>query len=70
MKNRSPVQLHPEFLRKEGKIEFVVLPYEEFLAVQELLEDADDLLDLREAKDAEQDESTTPLSEVKRDLDP
>jgi hypothetical protein len=34
------IQLHPEFLKKNGKREFVVLPYDEFVAVQELLEDA------------------------------
>ena len=46
---RSPImiQLHPEFLTKDGKKEFAVLPYEEFVALQELLADAADVLDLR-----------------------
>lgn len=43
------IELHPEILRKDGKNEFVVLPYEEFVAIQELLEDAEDLLELRRA---------------------
>jgi len=30
------IMLHPEFLKKEGRKEFVVLPYEEFVALQEL----------------------------------
>lgn len=33
------IELHPEFLTKNGKKEFAVLPYEEFLKVQELLEE-------------------------------
>ena len=48
------LELHPNILEKEGKKEFVVLPYEEFLALQQILTDAQDLIDLREAKDAEQ----------------
>ncbi|WP_198648745.1 hypothetical protein [Cyanothece sp. BG0011] len=32
------IKLHPEFLTKNGQKEFAVLPYEEFLQVQELLE--------------------------------
>jgi len=48
------IQLTPEFLKKNGNPEFVVLPYEEFLAVQQLLEDLEDLQDLRQAKAEEQ----------------
>ena len=44
------IKLHPEILKKNGKKEFVVLPYEEFTALQELLDDYEDLLDLRAAK--------------------
>ncbi|MGA9377737.1 MAG: type II toxin-antitoxin system prevent-host-death family antitoxin, partial [Phormidium sp.] len=36
------IQLHPEYLSKNGKKVFVVLPYEEFQALQELLEDLED----------------------------
>ncbi|MDJ0580085.1 type II toxin-antitoxin system Phd/YefM family antitoxin [Crocosphaera sp.] len=32
------IELHPEFLTKNGK-KFAVLPYEEFLKIQELLEE-------------------------------
>ena len=46
-----------------------VLTYEEFLAVQGLLADAEDLLELRQAKDAEGKERSIPLSQVKRELD-
>ncbi len=44
------LRLHPEFLTKDGKKEFAVLPYDEFVALQELLADAADVLDLRKAK--------------------
>ena len=43
------LKLHPEILVKDGKKQFAVLPYEEFLALQERLADADDLLELRKA---------------------
>lgn len=59
------IQLHPEFLTKDGKKEFAVLPYEEFVALQAVLADAADLIDLREAKVDEASAATVPLSEVK-----
>ncbi len=69
MKEKNAIALHPEFLKKKGKIEFVVLPYEEFLAIQELIEDAEDVLDLRAAQQEEGGGPAVPLTEVKRDLD-
>jgi len=60
--------LHPEILVKNGKKQFAVLPYEEFLAVQERLADAEDLLELRKAKRAEGKKRSIPLVEVKREL--
>ena len=59
------IQLHPEFLTKDGKKEFAVLPYEEFVALQEILADASDLVDLREAKSQESSAPGVPLGEVK-----
>ena len=41
---------------------------EEFEALQELLADAQDLIDLREAKEAEGDAPTLSLEEVKQQL--
>ena len=37
------IELHPEFLTKNGQKQFAVLPYEEFLKITELLEDLEDL---------------------------
>lgn len=62
------LKLHPEILVKNGKKQFAVLPYEEFLAVQERLADADDLLELRKAKRANGKKSAIPLAEVKREF--
>lgn len=62
-------ELHPEILTKNGRKEFAVLPYEEFLALQEWLADVEDLLDLSAAKEAEQDAPTVSLAEVESRLD-
>jgi len=64
----NPIKLHPEFLRKNGKNEFVVLPYEEFVALQELLEDVEDLYDLRAAKKESAEGTNLSLDEVKKEL--
>jgi len=62
------LKLHPEILRKNGKEEFVVLPYEEFVQLQEQLADADDLRELRLAQRKEEKSPTIPLVEVRRRL--
>ena len=62
------VTLHPEILRKNGKKQFAVLPYEEFVALQEWLADVEDLLELRKAKRAERKKPTVPLALAKRKL--
>lgn len=62
------IQLHPEFLTKNGNKEFAVLPYEEFIKIQELLEDLQDLQDLREAKQEEKNNPSIPINEVKKIL--
>jgi len=62
------LKLHPEILSKNGRKQFVVLPYEEFVAVQERLADADDLFALRKAKCAEGGKKSIPLAAVKRKL--
>ncbi|WP_414551417.1 type II toxin-antitoxin system Phd/YefM family antitoxin [Anabaena sp. CCY 0017] len=62
------IELHPEFLTKNGEKQFAILPYEEFLKIQELLEDLEDLRDLRDAKEEEQDSVTVSLADVKKML--
>jgi len=60
--------LHAEILERNGKKQFAVLPYEEFIAMQERLSDMEDLMELRKAKRAEGRKATVPLTEVKRRL--
>jgi PHD/YefM family antitoxin component YafN of YafNO toxin-antitoxin module len=60
------IQLHPEFITKNGKKEFAVIPYEEFEALQELIANIEDLMDLRAAKEEEANQPSVPLAEVKK----
>jgi hypothetical protein len=43
------MKLHPQILSKEGRKQFVILPYEEYQAIQERLADSEDLAALRKA---------------------
>ena len=62
------MRLHPEILVKDGKKQFAVLPYEEFMALKEQLEDMEDLLQLRQAKKAEGRKPTVSPARAKREL--
>jgi len=62
------VKMHPEIVVKNGKKKFVVLPYDEYIALQERLADADDLLELRKAKRSEGRKRSIPLAKVKEKL--
>lgn len=53
-------------LKKDNKNEFVILPYEDFLKIQEALEDYEDLKTLRKAKKLEAKAPTISLREVKK----
>ena len=61
--------MKPIILEKNGKKEFVILSYEEFLKLKEVVEDYEDLKVLREAKKEEKDKSGYSLEEVKKILD-
>lgn len=60
--------IHPQVIEKEGRKEFVVLPYEEFLQIQEVLEDFEDLKELRMEKEESKSLPTIPLDKVVKDL--
>ena len=62
------INLNPNILEKKGKKEFVVLPYEEFLEIQQELENYDDLKELRSAKEKETDSPVIPLAEAHKML--
>lgn len=63
------MNLHPQFIGQAGSEEYAVLPMEEFRALTEVLEDYADLQDLRHAKEAEGQASTTSLADVVALLD-
>jgi PHD/YefM family antitoxin component YafN of YafNO toxin-antitoxin module len=58
-----------QIIKKNGKKEYVVMPYEEFLKVQEELDDYQNLRCLREAKEVERYAPTVSLEELKKDLE-
>ena len=60
--------LHPEILVKNGEQQFAVLPYEEFLALQERLAEAEDILDASQGSAAEGKKRSVALAQVKREL--
>ena len=62
------IRIRPKILEKDGKKEFVVLTYEEFIKIQEELEDYEDLKELRKAKREEADVPTVDLKEAKKEL--
>lgn len=55
-------------ISRNGRKEFAVLPYADFLKLRAELEDYEDLRCLREARDAEATAATLGLTEVKQRL--
>jgi len=62
------VELHPDFLEKNGKKEFAILPYEEFVQMHDELADYEDLRVLRAAKEIEADSPAVSFDNVKKEL--
>ncbi len=62
------ISISAQILEKNGKKEFAILPYEDFLKMQEELECYNDLRILREAKQEEQNASSVSLEEAKNIL--
>jgi PHD/YefM family antitoxin component YafN of YafNO toxin-antitoxin module len=62
------VTIHPNILERDGKKAFVVLSYEEFVMIEEELQEYEDLKELRAAKAEEATEPTVPLHDVKKEL--
>jgi len=63
------ISIHPQIIEKDGKKEFVVLSYDEFLQVQEALEDYDDLRTLRDERVSAATEPTRTLDDVLNDIE-
>ena len=62
------VTLHPNILEQNGKKQFAVIPYDEYLKIHEELNDYEDLKELRQAKSAEKNTSTVSLEDAKKEL--
>jgi PHD/YefM family antitoxin component YafN of YafNO toxin-antitoxin module len=62
------MSIHPQIIEKNGKKEFVVLPYEEFLRLQEELEDYQDLKTLREEKAIAGHEPSRKLDDILKEI--
>ncbi len=60
--------LHPNILEQDGKKQFAVIPYKEFLKMQEALGDYEDLKDLRQAKETEKSAPTVSMEEAKKEF--
>jgi len=59
------VTIHPNILEKNGKKEFAILPYSEFIKMKNELEDYEDLKLLRQAKRKEAKSPTTSMDMAK-----
>ena len=62
------VTLHPNILERDGKKAFAVLPYEEFVKIEEELDNFEDIKDLRAAKAEEATASTASLASARKEL--
>jgi len=60
---------HPQVIEKEGKKEFIVLPYDEYLKIQEALEEWEDLKEIRKEKELAKDQLAASLDQVAKELD-
>jgi PHD/YefM family antitoxin component YafN of YafNO toxin-antitoxin module len=56
--------INAQLIKKNGKKEFVILPYTEFLQMQQTIEDYEDLVDLRKAKAETMNEPSIPYNEI------
>lgn len=60
--------LNPNILERNGEKAFVILPYEQYLQIEEALDDYANLSALRAAKAEEKDAPTVSLSEFEIEL--
>lgn len=64
----STIELHPEFITKDGRREFAVIRYDEFVELEEWLQDASDLLEIRDERVTLPSEPNVPLDEVEKEF--
>ena len=64
----TKIELHPEFLVSNGERQFAVLTYKEYLALQEWIEDTEDLYALKAAREENKNEPLFTIEETKKEL--
>jgi len=62
------LELHPNYIEKKGKREFVIISYDEFIKIEETLNDYEDLMELRKLKSKEKKKKTKNIEQVKKEL--
>jgi len=65
----STLQLNPEILTRNGEKMFAVIPYDEYLKLEERIEDVQDLIDLRQAREENKGEPGIPIEDVLKKYD-
>jgi hypothetical protein len=65
---KGPLKLNPQFVDKDGVRAFAVLPYEEYLALLEYLENVEDMAEMRVAIEEEKNAPTIPWEQAKKEL--
>jgi hypothetical protein len=60
------MDVHPQILEKDGEPAFVILPYEEFVSLTEDMEDALDVIAIREAEAEDSGKPGKSLDEIKK----
>jgi hypothetical protein len=66
MEAKAMVTVNAQIIRRRGKKEYAVIPYDEFLKLQEDLHNYEDLRCLREAKEAEDNAPTVGIDELRK----
>ena len=64
----TAMSIHPQIIEKDGRKEFVVLPYEEFLQMLAEIEEYEDLRTLRDEKATAHAQPTRSLDDVLREI--
>ena len=58
------MEINAQIIKKNGKKEFVILPYMEFMKMQQNIEDYIDLIDLEKAKAETVNKPSIPYNEI------
>jgi PHD/YefM family antitoxin component YafN of YafNO toxin-antitoxin module len=60
--------MRAQVLEKDGKKEFVILPWEDYVRIQEMLEDYEDLRELRKTKEESKGQKPIPFEKAVKSL--